>query len=248
MTLNRILSLTVVLFVFFGPSLDVARAGGSISKGEVEEKILSTDKPLVIYVLRSLDLAPQGSATRIGSRVSPGLGGERVGPFLFEARRAGSKGEYNLQVELKTARIFFDAQNKRTEDIGQAVRVNEWLAAVQVRNLTERKSEEEPPAKAKPAESTLAQKQAAAMKKIQPLIAKVNNIALTPKGLPIAVKLNIKAAAFDKINAGQMPSSAEITDAIGQLKGKMVTVKSGSTDEKMIQELISELQALDKLR
>lgn len=245
MNVTHVIRLGFAFTFFIVTGLTSSWAGGSITKDELKTKILSTDNPLVIYVLQTLDLAGTGSATRIGQNVSPGLGGERIGPYQFQARRAGSKGQYNLEVTMETSRTLFDAQNKRTEDIAKAVRINEWLRSVQVRNVPVKKEGQS--STAKPSHAGLNEQRQAAIKRIQPLITRVNNLSLSPKGLPLAVKLNIKARAFDEIMANRMPNSQEIFDAVAQLNGKKMMFPTGSEDEKLIQKLINEMNALDQL-
>jgi len=222
------------------------QAGGSISSSDLKS-LLSVDDPITVYVRQSLDIAPTGGATRIGQAVNPNLGGQRVGPYTFPARRSGNSGDYNLIVTLKTSVKWLD-DSGNVVDVGKATKFTEKLTGVEVAPMAKAPVEPTPAKPAAPAEPTLAEKQAALMKKIVPQIDQVNNISLTPKGLPVSVKINIKAAAFDKIKAGKMPTTAEINDAIGQLKGKQVTIPSGSDNEKKVTTLIQQLRELDTLR
>jgi|GEM_PF-3093516 len=60
--------------------------------------------------LESVDFRFEGSATRISHRMSPGLAGRRVGPYVFRAIERKSGGE--LEVRFASYVRFLDAQGK----------------------------------------------------------------------------------------------------------------------------------------
>jgi hypothetical protein len=95
-----------------------ALAGGSIYQSDIEPLLgdlsIRWDELKQIY-----DIKDVGTAARIGGNVNPTLGGTRVLPFEFEARRKGSTGPYTSTIEIKGDNFFLDAHGKEV-DVTQA--------------------------------------------------------------------------------------------------------------------------------
>ena len=132
-----ILALTLV-------SGSVAYAGGSVEFESHVKPILMQEPTLAKKVMSTVEFSELGTAVRIGSSVSPALGGTRVGPYVFEARERG-RADSNLLVTIDTHVDFFDKNGKLVyqmddgEEIGsienmkQAVRYKESFSAVKIK-------------------------------------------------------------------------------------------------------------------
>jgi hypothetical protein len=101
------------------------QAGGSVDFADVQPLLRA--KPALAAVLASMEVAPHGVATRIGTNVNPRLGGMRIGPYLFDARVSGR----TVRVELHTKIAFLDARGRAT-DVERAVKVSETLERIEI--------------------------------------------------------------------------------------------------------------------
>jgi hypothetical protein len=85
----------LTLFAFFTLFTKGLLAGGSVSFEEQAVPLLQTQPVLLQFVQRSLDVAPVGSAIRLGKDFGDNTG-KRITPFSFEARPKGTTGPFTL--------------------------------------------------------------------------------------------------------------------------------------------------------
>lgn len=83
-----------------------AFAGGSVSFTDEVMPILRERPELSEPVLHGLQVSEIGEARRIGSRVSPALGGARLPPYVFQARKGGK----DLLLVVNTDVDFFNSE------------------------------------------------------------------------------------------------------------------------------------------
>lgn len=112
----------------------VSIGGGTVSLAEIDP--LLRQKPLIrAFLISSLDMdATVMAAVRFGSHVK-GLGGARMGPYIIQARPKTPKDASPLEVVLCTDARFFDASGKTTQDETSAVRFEEKLNLVMLREF-----------------------------------------------------------------------------------------------------------------
>ncbi len=85
--------------------------------------------------MSSLDLASTAMAAgRFGPHFTH-LGGARIGPYMIPARPKGSTGGDTLEVVVCTRARVLDASGKPTESASDAVRIDERLTVVMLREL-----------------------------------------------------------------------------------------------------------------
>ncbi len=108
-------------------------AGGSVCL-EKELKPLLNQKPaLREIIINTFDIAESGWApSRIGSNVNKKYGGKRLGPYFFNAKPKGDKGEYIFVLIFHTERIFLDSEGKST-DITNAYTIKEKLTSIEIK-------------------------------------------------------------------------------------------------------------------
>jgi len=127
-TFIRIFLLLVCVFV---PG--VCLGGGTVSLAEIDS--LLRQKPSVRnFLMSSLDMDDTVmAALRFGPHTK--LGGARMGPYMIQARPKIPKDASPLEVVICTDALFFDASGRATEDEINAVRLEEKLTAVILREL-----------------------------------------------------------------------------------------------------------------
>ncbi len=111
----------------------VCLGGGTVSPSEIDS--LLRQKPSVRnFLMSSLDMDDTVmAALRFGHHTK--LGGARMGPYMIQARPKASKDALPLEVVLCTDARFFDASGQVTEDEINAVRLEEKLTVVILREL-----------------------------------------------------------------------------------------------------------------
>jgi Ran GTPase-activating protein (RanGAP) involved in mRNA processing and transport len=109
-------------------------AGGTVGLADVDP--LLRQKPALRSFLRSsLDLNETVmAAVRFGPHLEH-LGGARMGPYMIEARPKGAKDGRPLEVVLCTDARFLDESGKVVESEMTAVRVEERLTTVMLREF-----------------------------------------------------------------------------------------------------------------
>ena len=109
----------------------VCIGGGTINLAEIDS--LLRQKPQVRnFLMSSLDMDNTVmAALRFGSHTK--LGGAHMGPYMIRARPKTPKDASALEVVLCTDARFFDAAGKVTEDEINAVRLEEKLTVVMLR-------------------------------------------------------------------------------------------------------------------
>ena len=114
-------------------------AGGTIGLGDIDP--LLRQKPAVrAFLTSSLDLDNTVmAAVRFGPQFEH-LSGGRMGPYMIEARPKGGKGATPLEVVLCTDSRFLDEAGRVVESEEKAVRVEERLTAVMLREIGSRPS------------------------------------------------------------------------------------------------------------
>jgi hypothetical protein len=105
-------SLVLVILLFTLSPL-IARSEGSISFETISRLVLSQDPRIKKLLIEGLDIEPTGSSTRIGRHFPHA--GCRIGPYRFNARQTGSKGDYDLRLTIYANTLFTDA-NGRPDD------------------------------------------------------------------------------------------------------------------------------------
>jgi hypothetical protein len=126
----RAIRVFIVLASVLFPSLCVG--GGTVSLAEIDP--LLRQKPEVrSYLLSSLDMdSTVMAAVRFGSHVRH-LGGAHMGPYMIQARPRTPKDALPIEVVLCTDARFFDASGKLIQDETNAVRLEEKLTVVMLR-------------------------------------------------------------------------------------------------------------------
>ena len=111
----------------------VCLGGGTLSLAEIDS--LLRQKPSIRnFLMSSLDMDDTVmAAIRFGPHTK--LGGTRMGPYVIQARPKTPKGASPLEVVLCTDARFFDASGRVTEDEINAVRLEEKLTFVILRDL-----------------------------------------------------------------------------------------------------------------
>lgn len=111
-----------------------ATAAGSF-RPEIELAPLLEGAPAVRdFVANTLELAPSGSAGRIGSLVNPRFGGRRVGPYRILAKPKGSEGPFVFELSFHTELVFLDARN-RSAELPDAQRIRERFESLELRPI-----------------------------------------------------------------------------------------------------------------
>lgn len=134
--MSRFLRITLPLLtlLLLGPA--PARADGSVDF-DADVMPLLHDRPDLREALAEVTFPWLGSGGRISGKVSPGLAGRRVGPYLFRALR---KGE-SVEVRFATYTRFYDERGQflgETDgdsadfDLEHAVRLEEEVTAVAI--------------------------------------------------------------------------------------------------------------------
>ena len=124
----RILLLSACVFV---PG--VCLGGGTVSLAEIDS-LLRQKPSLRNFLMSSLDVDDTVmAALRFGPHTK--LGGARMGPYMIQARPKTPKNASPLEVVLCTDARFFDASGRVTEDETNAVRLEEKLTFVILREL-----------------------------------------------------------------------------------------------------------------
>jgi hypothetical protein len=86
-----------------------ALADGSIEWSKMAP-LLAENPAVRDFVEATLDVRPGGLGVRFGWMYP--LGGARISPYRFEARRKGSQGSYDLDLTICTAPTFLDQDGK----------------------------------------------------------------------------------------------------------------------------------------
>jgi len=122
----------IVLACVLLPRLCVG--GGTVSLAEIDP--LLRQKPEVrTFLMSSLEMDNTVmAAVRFGFHVRH-LGGAHMGPYMIPARPRTPKDALPIEVVLCTDARFFDASGKSIQDEMNAVRVEEKLTAVMLREV-----------------------------------------------------------------------------------------------------------------
>ena len=128
----RVICFFIVLACVVLP--DVCIGGGTVGLAEIDP-LLRQQPQVRNFLLSSLDMdSTVMAAVRFGSHVKY-LGGAHMGPYMIQARPKSPKDASPLEVVLCTDARFFDASGKATEDEVNAVRLEEKLTVVMVREV-----------------------------------------------------------------------------------------------------------------
>ncbi len=121
----------VLAFVMI-PSVCVG--AGTVGIAEIEP--LLRQKPQIrTLLMSSLDMdVTVIAAVRFGAHFKH-LGGGRMGPYIIQARPKSSKDALPIEVVLCTDARFIDASGRVTEDEMNAVRLEEKLTVVMLRDV-----------------------------------------------------------------------------------------------------------------
>jgi hypothetical protein len=112
----------------------ICLGAGTVSLAEIDP-LLQQKTQIRTFLMSSLDMDSTAmAAVRLGSHVKY-LGGARMGPYIVQARPKAPKGAAPLEVVLCTEARFFDASGKMTDDEMKAVRLEEKLTLVMLREL-----------------------------------------------------------------------------------------------------------------
>lgn len=130
--MRKVFSLIIVLIATLRP--DICIGGGTVGFADIDP--LLRQKPQVRnFLMSTLDMnSTVLAAVRFGTHVKY-LGGARMGPYMIQARPKSSKDAPPLEVILCTDARFFDASGKMTEDEVNAVRLEEKLTVVMLREV-----------------------------------------------------------------------------------------------------------------
>ena len=112
-----------------------AGAAGSFTP-EIELKPILEEVPEIRRLVEeSFELAPSGSARRIGLSVNPRFGGRRMGPYHITARAKGTAGPDVFELIFHTEVIALgpDGENVKIPD---AHEIHERLRSLEVRLIT----------------------------------------------------------------------------------------------------------------
>ena len=121
-------------------------AGGTLGLNEIDG-LLRQKPALREFLTSSLDLSDTVmAAVRFGSHFEH-LGGGRMGPYMIEARPKATKERIPIQVVLCTDARFLDGSGNVAENEMKAVRVEEKLTAVMLREIDARPAVPEGPGK-----------------------------------------------------------------------------------------------------
>ncbi|MEM1295145.1 MAG: hypothetical protein AAGH89_07250 [Verrucomicrobiota bacterium] len=123
------------IFIFAALLLpQFALAEGSVSWDDVVP-VLSQDRRLQSFVELSFDIVPSGTATRLGKQFE-NLSGQRVAPYIFNARPKGSGDVYPFHLVIDAELEFLDADgNPLDQDAAEtnaAARVKEVLTGIRL--------------------------------------------------------------------------------------------------------------------
>jgi Ran GTPase-activating protein (RanGAP) involved in mRNA processing and transport len=112
----------------------ICLGAGTVGLGEVES--LLQQKPAIRnFLVSTLDMDPTVmAAVRFGSHI-PHLGGARMGPYMVQVRPKSPKDAPPLELVICTDARFFDASGNRTDDEMKAVRLEEKLTVVMLRQI-----------------------------------------------------------------------------------------------------------------
>jgi hypothetical protein len=135
MSLNRFLGTAV--FGLFALLTVTVHAEGSVSFQEDIVPILKTKPVFMKFILNVFQIKYRGNgwARRIGNDAIPQLGGERIGPYRFQATWRGSDGDMPITLVINTNNEFFDQIGRKiinNEDFYQAHSVRQTFASVEI--------------------------------------------------------------------------------------------------------------------
>lgn len=112
----------------------ICLGAGTVSLAEIDP-LLRQRPEIRDFLMSSLDMdSTVMAAVRFGSHVKY-LGGARMGPYMIQARPKTPKGASPLEVVLCTEARFLDASGKPTGDETNAVRLEEKLTVVMLREV-----------------------------------------------------------------------------------------------------------------
>lgn len=111
----------------------VCAAGGTVDLADVDP-LLRQSPAVQAFLASSLDLhRTVMAAVRFGAHVKH-LGGARMGPYMIQARPKGAGGAYTIEVVLCTHPRFVDAAGNDVASEIDAMRVEERVTAVLLRD------------------------------------------------------------------------------------------------------------------
>ncbi len=112
----------------------VCAGAGTVGLADIEP-LLRQKPQITTFLMSSLDMdATVMAAVRFGAHVKH-LGGARMGPYFIQARPKASKDASPIEVVLCTDARFIDASGRVTEDEMNAVRLEEKLTVVLLREV-----------------------------------------------------------------------------------------------------------------
>ncbi len=112
----------------------VCAGAGTVGLADIEP-LLRQKPQITTFLMSSLDMdATVMAAVRFGAHVKH-LGGARMGPYIIQARPKTSKDALPIEVVLCTDARFIDASGRVTEDEMNAVRLEEKLTVVLLREV-----------------------------------------------------------------------------------------------------------------
>ncbi|MGE5215471.1 MAG: hypothetical protein ACM3SP_00550 [Chloroflexota bacterium] len=130
--MRKVFSFFIVLISALRP--EVCIGGGTVSFADIDP-LLRQQPQVRNFLMSTLDMdGTVMAAVRFGSHVKY-LGGARMGPYMIQARRKSLKDAPPLEVILCTDARFFDESGKMTEDEVNAVRLEEKLTVVMLRQV-----------------------------------------------------------------------------------------------------------------
>jgi Ran GTPase-activating protein (RanGAP) involved in mRNA processing and transport len=128
----RVIRFFIVLAYVMLPGVCIG--GGTVSLAEIDS-LLQQKPPVRNFLMSSLDMnSTVMAAVRFGSHANY-LGGARMGPYIIQARPKSPRDASPLEVVLCTDARFFDASGSVTEDEMNAVRLEEKLTVVMLREV-----------------------------------------------------------------------------------------------------------------
>jgi hypothetical protein len=128
----RVARFCAVLACVLIPS--VCAGAGTVGLADIEP-LLRQKPQITTFLMSSLDMgATVMAAVRFGAHVKH-LGGARMGPYIIQARPKTSKDASPIEVVLCTDARFIDASGRVTEDEMNAVRLEETLTVVLLREV-----------------------------------------------------------------------------------------------------------------
>lgn len=129
----RLVLIPIFLLIAFSPCSSFA--GGSFETEQILP-LIQQNKDLNQFIFSTLAIDSGGWATRIGSRISEGLGGARIAPYSIRAKPKGSSGPWIFYLTIEADTEFLDAHGKSVP-IEQGITIKEKLTGVKLDSIPE---------------------------------------------------------------------------------------------------------------